>query len=89
MAISLTEDVLADEMAVDLARVLAAANKKARDIGVTIEESFVSLEQVANGPGVHWLVNYGPADCVNQRGGDVSIEVDLDSANIVDVRLGQ
>lgn len=37
MAVTLTADVLQDDMAVNLARVMATANKHARELGVDVE----------------------------------------------------
>ena len=82
------EEVLQDELAVSLARIIAAANKRARQAGVNISESLVTITQVSNGD-LYWRVNYGPKDYINQRGGDVIVDVDANDASIKQVLRGQ
>ncbi len=89
MAVALAAEVLQDELAVSLARAMAAANKKARELGVDVLESLISITQHSlNGRSI-WRINYGPRDYVNRRGGDVLIEVDMDDATIRRVVRGQ
>lgn len=89
METPLTAEVLQDNLAVSLARAVAAANKKAHELGINVQESLISITQYAlNGRSV-WRINYGPRDYVNQRGGDVLIEVDMDDATIKRVLRGQ
>jgi CBS domain-containing protein len=42
---TLSADVLQDDMAVTLARVMAAANKRARELGVDVVQSFITITQ--------------------------------------------
>jgi len=88
MSAVLTADVLQDELAVSLARVLAAANKCARESGVDVVQSLITITQMSNG-GAHWRINYGPKDYVGRRGGDLIIEVDASDASIKQVLRGQ
>jgi len=89
MATTLTAEVLQDELAVSLARAITVANKKARELGIDLIQSLVSITQHAlNGKSV-WRINYGPKDYVNQRGGDVLIEVDMHDATIKKILRGQ
>ena len=89
MAATLTAEVLQDDLAVSLARAMAVANKKARELGVDVSQSLISITQhTLNGISV-WRINYGPKDYVNQRGGDVLIEVDVHDATIKKVLRGQ
>ena len=81
--VALSADVLQDDMAVTLARVMAAANKRARELGVDVLQSFITITQQFDN-GLNWRVNYGPRDYVNRRGGDVMIDV-----NGVDMRVEQ
>lgn len=81
MSAELTAEVLQDELAVSLARIIAAANKSAREAGVNIAESLVTITQINNGDH-YWQVNYGLKDYINQRGGDVLVEVDAKGASI-------
>lgn len=89
MAATLIAEVLQDDLAVSLARAMAAANKKARELGVDVTQSLISITQhTLNGISV-WRINYGPRDYVNKRGGDVLIEVDVHDATIKKVLRGQ
>lgn len=85
---TLSSDVLQDDMAVALARVMAAANKRARELGVDILQSLVTITQHFD-QGMLWRINYGPKDYINQRGGDLIIEVGGDDIKIKQVLRGQ
>ena len=88
MATPLTADVLQDDLAVTLARVLAAANKRARELGVDALQSIITITQHFDN-GLRWRVNYGPKDYVGRRGGDLVIEVDANDMSIRQVLHGQ
>ena len=88
MATALTADVLQDDLAVTLARVLAAANKRARELGVDALQSIITITQHFDN-GLRWRVNYGPKDYVGRRGGDLMIEVDANDMSIRQVLHGQ
>lgn len=89
MAATLTAEVLQDDLAVSLARAMATANRKAREFGIDVAQSLISVTQhTLNGSSV-WRINYGPKDYVNRRGGDVLIEVDMHEATIKRVLRGQ
>ncbi len=85
---TLSNEVLQDDMAVALARVMAAANKRARELGVDILQSLVTITQHFD-DGMLWRINYGPKDYINQRGGDLIIEVGGDDIKIKQVLRGQ
>lgn len=85
---TLSSDVLQDDMAVTLARVMATANKRARDLGVDIVQSLVTITQHFDN-GLLWRINYGPKDYIHQRGGDLIIEVGGDDIKIKQVLRGQ
>ena len=89
MAASLTADVLQDEIAVSLARVMAAANRKARECGVDLLDSLISITQQSLDSGLIWRVNYGPKDYLGRRGGDLIVDVDAVDATIKQVLRGQ
>ena len=89
MATTLTADVLQDDLAVSLARVLAAANKKARESGVDVLQSLITITQRSVNGGLIWRINYGPKDYVGRRGGDLMVEVDPNDASIKQVLHGQ
>jgi hypothetical protein len=89
MAAMLTADVLQDEIAVSLARVMAAANKRARESGIDLLQSLITITQRSFNSGLVWRINYGPKDYVGRRGGDLIIEVDPISASITQVLHGQ
>ena len=89
MAVTLTAEVLQDELAISLARAITVANKKARELGIDLIQSLISITQhILNGKSV-WRINYGAKDYVNRRGGDVLIEVDMHDATIKKVLRGQ
>ena len=82
-------EVLQDNLAISVAQALAAANKKAYELGVDVSQSLISiLQHSLNGSSV-WRINYIPKDYINQRGGDVIIEVDMYDATIKRVLRGQ
>jgi len=85
---TLSSEVLQDDMAVVVARVMATANKRARELGVDILQSLVTITQHFD-KGVLWRINYGPKDYINQRGGDLIIEVGGDDIKIKQVLRGQ
>ncbi len=89
MAPTLAEEVLQDDLAVSLARVMAKANQRARELGVDALESVISISQQSVGGHGLWRVNYGPKDYVGQRGGDLIIDVDPGDASICRELWGQ
>jgi hypothetical protein len=89
MATTLTADVLQDELAVSLARALAAANKRARELGMDVNGSLITITQHALNGQLLWRINYGPKDYVGRRGGDLIIEVDQTDASVKQVLQGQ
>ncbi|MBI3326989.1 MAG: hypothetical protein HYZ81_09850 [Nitrospinae bacterium] len=89
MAAPLTADVLQDEIAMSLARSMAAANKRARELGVDVPQALITITQRALNGGLVWRINYGPKDYVGRRGGDVIIEVDPSDVSITQVLWGQ
>ena len=89
MAATLTADVLQDDIAVSVARVIAAANKRARELGIDVVQSIISITQYSLNGGLLWRVNYGPKDYVGLRGGYLVIDVDPNDASIKQVLWGQ
>ena len=85
---TLSTDVLQDDIAVALARVMAAANKRARELGVDIVQSLITITQHFDN-GLLWRINYGPKDYIGKRGGDLIIEVDGEDMKIKQVLRGQ
>jgi len=85
---TLSSDVLQDDIAVALARVMATANKRARELGVDIVQSLITITQHFDN-GTFWRINYGPKDYINKRGGDLMIEVGGDDMKIKQVLRGQ
>ncbi len=89
MTATLAAEVLQDDIAVSLARAIATANKRARELGVDVLQSLITITQdVSNGSSL-WRINYGPRDYVGRRGGDLIIEVDPSNATIKQVLRGQ
>ncbi len=88
MSATLTTDVLQDDLAVSLARVLAAANKRAREAGVDVARSVITITQNF-AHGLRWRINYGPKDYIGRRGGDFIVEVDASDASVTQILRGQ
>ena len=88
MNATLSADVLQDDVAVSLARVMAAANKHARELNIDVLQSLITITQVIDN-GLRWRINYGPKDYIGRHGGDLLIEVDASDASIKRVLRGQ
>jgi len=89
MAETLTADVLQDEIAVSLARAMAVANRRARELGIDVLQSLITITQRSSNGDVFWRINYGSKDYVGRRGGDLIIEVNRATASIHQVLWGQ
>ena len=85
---TLSTDVLQDDIAVSLARVMTTANKRARELGVDILQSLITITQHFEN-GLLWRINYGPKDYIGKRGGDLMIEVCGEDMKIKQVLRGQ
>ena len=89
MATVLSNETLQDEIAVSVAQVLASANRKARELGVDVQTSLITVSQhLAKGVWL-WRVHYGARDYVNRRGGDLMIDIDPANADIKQILRGQ
>lgn len=89
MATILSNETLQDEIAVSVARVLASANSKAKELGVDVTESLITISQhLAKGIWL-WRVHYGARDYVGRRGGDLMIDIDPANADIKQILRGQ
>ena len=64
MAVELTTEVLQDDVAISVARVIAAANKHAHELGVEVVQSLITITQVPLNGSWLWRINYGPKDYV-------------------------
>jgi len=89
MAETITDDVLQDDIAVSLARAMAVANKRARELGIDVLQSLISINQRSVNGDMFWRINYGSKDYIDRRGGDLIIEVDQNTASIHQVLRGQ
>ena len=89
MATTLTADILQDDIAVSLARAMAEANKRARELGVDVLQTLITITQRSVNGDLVWRINYGSKDYVGRRGGDLIIEVDPNYAGIKRVLWGQ
>lgn len=89
MAAVLTADVLQDDMAMSLANALTVANKRARELGVDLLQTLVTITQRSVNGGLVWRINYGPKEYVGRRGGDLIIDVNPSDASITQVLWGQ
>ncbi len=89
MSVALSPDVLQDDIAITTARVIASANKRARELNVDVMECIISLTQHSQEGIWVWRVNYGARDYVGRRGGDLMVEVNPEDASIQRVLWGQ
>jgi hypothetical protein len=89
MNANLPDDVLGDAIAVSMARVMAAANKRARELGVDAGQCVISIAQEATDGVPRWRVNYGAKNYVGRRGGDLVIDVNPADYSIAKVLRGQ
>ena len=76
-----------DNKAVEVARVVEAANRCARERGYDIATTLITITQSVDG--TFWEIHYGPRIAVGGRGGDMSVEVDAVTAKVKRVLLGQ
>jgi len=88
MATVLSAEVLQDDIAVSLARVMATANKRAQELGVDVVQSLITITQVFDND-LRWRINYGPKNYIQQRGGDLIVEVDAREIKVTQVLRGQ
>lgn len=84
----LTAEDLADEVAVSVAHILAAANRRARQLGCEVSQALVTISQHFEN-GWFWRISYGPKNPAAQRGGELIIEVSADNAQVKRVLRGQ
>lgn len=89
MTLALSPDVLQDDIAVGIARVIAAANKRARESNIDVLQSIISLTPYPQLDGWVWRVNYGTKNYIGRRGGDLIVEVNPDDVSIQRVLWGQ
>ena len=88
MSMTLTKEDMADEFAVSMAHILAAANRRARQLGWDVSRSLVTISQHFEG-GPFWRINYGANNPVSQRGGDLIVEINAENAEVKRVLRGQ
>jgi hypothetical protein len=88
MAATLPNEVMQDELALSIARVLAAANKRAGESGVDVAQSIITITQRFEDD-IIWRVNYGKKNYLRQRGGDFIVDVNANDASIKQVLFGQ
>ena len=61
----------------------------ARELGVDVPQSVISITRYSFNGGWLWRVNYGPKDYIGRRGGDLIVEVHPSDARIEQVLWGQ
>ena len=89
MTPDMPEEVLTDAVAISLARMVAAANKRALELGIDAVQSRITISQRDTGDETIWRVNYGIKDYVGRRGGDLVIDVNPADYSIANVLRGQ
>lgn len=88
MNLGLTAEDLADDVVVSVAHVLAAANRRARQLGCEVSQALVTISQHFDN-GWLWGISYGPKNPSSQRGGELIIDVSAENAQIKRVLRGQ
>ena len=89
MPITLDKEVLADDMAISVARAVAAANQRARREGIELHQSSVTVTEQSGTGERCWQINYGPKNYIGRRGGDLIVEVGIEDAQVKRVLRGQ
>ena len=89
MAATLAPEVYRDDIALSLARVMATANARARELGVDATQSLITVTQRPDENRLLWRVSYGPKDYIGRRGGDLILDIEPDGSGIAQVRRGQ
>ncbi len=82
-------EVTHDPLALLLAQIITKANERARELGVDVLQSLISISQRYCASDAVWRINYGPKDYVGRRGGDLIIDVDPSDLSIKQVLWGQ
>jgi hypothetical protein len=88
MSVTLSDEVIQDDLALPLACAVAAANRRAREFGIDVGQSFLTITQDFTN-GLHWRVTYGPKNAVGRRGGDLIVEIDAVDGTVTQVLHGQ
>jgi hypothetical protein len=86
---NLPDEVLGDSLAVSLARMMAAANKRARELGVDASQCLITISQDSRSGEMRWRVNYGAKEPIGRRGGDLIIDMNPVDFSIAKVLRGQ
>jgi hypothetical protein len=89
MTAILNTEVLRDDTAVTIARVVALANQCAHELDVDVLKSIISLTQIQQNDIWIWRVNYGAKDYIGRRGGDLIVDVNPEDISIYRVLWGQ
>jgi len=88
----ISEKALHDPQAVSLAEAVAAANEKARAVGMDTDDWRILVEQETSEKGTPlWRVSYMPIPPpgVRMRGGDYIVEVDATTGAVYRTMHGQ
>jgi hypothetical protein len=88
MNMSLTAEDMADEFAISVAHILAAANRRARQLGCDASQCLVTISQHFDGRWF-WRINYGSKSPTTSRGGDLIVEVNAENGEVKRVLRGQ
>ena len=85
----MSSETLQDEIAISVAQVLASANRQAKELGVDVNGSLITVSQHLSKGVWLWRVHYGARDYVVRRGGDLMIDIDPANADIRQILRGQ
>lgn len=82
-------EITQDDVAVSVARAITVANRRARELGIDVRQSLITINQHFSNGNSFWRINYGPKNYIGQRGGDLIIEVEQRNAIISQILWGQ
>jgi hypothetical protein len=85
----MSDDFTDDDVTIALARMPAAANRRASEMGIDANQRLITIAQRFQGAETIWRVNYGLKDYVGPRGGDLVIEMDAKDGSVKNVLRGQ
>lgn len=89
MPAPMLDDIQRDELALAVARALAAANAAMVKQGVDPASFFVRIDEDLTLPSRTWQVHYIPRDYLTHRGGGFTVAVEEQSGKVQSVLRGQ
>lgn len=89
MPLTLNEETLQDELAMQVACIVAIANRVAQEEGFEPTQYLLWVRQEIENEAAIWRVDYMPKAYIHQRGGGFSVEIDAQDGHIISALRGQ